>query len=209
MPDIHCYAYAEDELSCAVLQRLVQYQNQHSVSGNMLRLNDGFPENKRGSGNIKRMIPAVTNMARAGIYTILLTDLDNIECPPQLIRDWFGLVDINPTVPSGVFFRVAEREIESWLIADRGQIASFLGIAQDNFTLNPDSLPDPKQHLLNIIQAKGRRRFHKDMLPGENARIGPMYNPKLTEFVIQHWDPERAKLHSQSLHRTLKAFDKV
>jgi hypothetical protein len=209
MPDIPCYAFAEDDLSCAVLRSLVKYQNQHNTSGNLLRLNDGFPENKRGCGNLKKLIPAVTNMAKAGICTIILTDLDDASCTPQLIREWFRVTDRNPQIPSGIIFRVAEREIESWLVADRGQLASFLGIASANFASNPDSLPDPKQHLLSILRSKGRRRIHKDMLPGKNAHIGPMYNPKLSEFVTSHWDPERASKHSQSLSRSLTALERV
>lgn len=209
MPDIPCYAYAEDELSCAVLCRLVQYQNNHSISGNMLCLNSGFPANKHGCNNLKKMIPAVSNMSQAGIVTILLTDLDNTECAPQLIKNWFGSTDADSAVPPNVIFRIAEKEIESWLIADRPEFASFLGISKDNFAIDPDSLPDPKQHLLNIIRLKGRRKYHRDMLPGENARIGPMYNPKLSEFVNMYWNPERAKLYSQSLRRALAALDRI
>lgn len=209
MPDIQCYAFAEDELSCAILRSLIKYQNQQNTSGNVLCLNDGFPENKRGCGNLKKLIPAVTNMAKSGICTMILTDLDNANCTPQLIREWFGMPDTYPRIPSEIIFRVAEREIESWLLADRAQLASFLGIASANFASNPDSIPNPKQHLLNVLRSKGRRKIHKDMLPGKNAHVGPMYNPVLSEFVNSFWDPERASKHSQSSSRSLTALQRV
>jgi hypothetical protein len=73
--------------------------------------------------------------------------------------------------PAGLLFRVAAREVESWRIADRDALAASLGIPGLNFSADPDSLDDPKAHLLGVIRAKGMRKFHRDMLPGPNSRL--------------------------------------
>jgi hypothetical protein len=209
MPERFCYAYAEDPPSCSVITKLVEYQGAHSADGTVLRLIAGFPVNKHGGGDLKKMIPAVSNMVKAGITVIMLTDLDSVECAPELLRNWFPMKEEKPDVPEGFLFRIAVREVESWLIADREALADLLGIPKSNFTKDPDSLDDPKAHLLGIIRAKGKRRMHREMLPGRNSRIGPEYNNVLCGFIQKHWDPERAAVNSLSLSRALEAFKKI
>jgi hypothetical protein len=114
-----------------------------------------------------------------------------------------------PIIPDWFLFRIAVREVESWLIADRHALASFLRIPKTNLSAYPDSLNDPKVHLLGIIRAKGKRKMHHEMLPGRNSRIGPEYNNVLCEFILKHWNPERAAKNSLSLCRALEALKKI
>ena len=209
MPDIFCYAFAEDAISCAVIRKLVVFQNENGETKKHLKLMQGFPQNKRGFGSIKKMIPNVCAMAKGGIHTIIITDLDRTECSPELIRKWFSLSDKKPKLPPEIIFRIAKQEIEAWLLADRNELARFLGIAKSNFSLQPESLPDPKQHLLNIVRAKGRKRIIRDMLPQGNAHIGVEYNPVLCDFIERHWCPERAAKNSTSLLRALTSLRKI
>jgi hypothetical protein len=209
MPERTCYAYAEDAPSCSVIRRLVEFQREHSTSGVMLRLKAGFPENKHGNSNLKKIIPGVSNMAKAGITIFILTDLDSAVCASELIKSWVPMQAEQREMPAGFLFRIAVREVESWLIADRDVLAATLGIPKSNFSADPDSLEDPKAHLLGVIRAKGVRKIHRDMLPGSNSRIGPEYNNVLCGFVKDHWDPERAALRSAGLRRALEALKKV
>jgi hypothetical protein len=209
MSEVWCYAYAEDLPSCSVIRKLIAFQNARSKSGTQLRLMPGFPENKKGSGNLKKMIPAVRNMVRDGVVAIILTDLDTVECAPELIRNWFSARGGVSVVPKGLFFRVAVREVESWLIADRSVIARFLNIPISNFSEDPDLLDDPKAHLLGIINAKGTKKIHREMLPGRYSRVGPEYNNVLCNFVSRCWNPERAAKNSLSLSRALSALKEI
>lgn len=209
MPDRFCYAYAEDPPSCSVIKKLVEFQNTHSASGIKLRLETGFPENKHGFSNIKKMIPAVNNMVKAGIAVIILTDLDAVKCAPEMIRRWFPRQGSKPEASNGFLFRIAVREVESWLIADQHALASFLSISKTNFSTDPDSLKDPKAYLLGLIKKKGKYKIHRSMLPGRNSRIGPEYNNVLCEFILKHWNPERAVKNSLSLRRALDALKKI
>ena len=209
MSEVLCYGFAEDALSCAVMTQLVAYCNALDTSRVPLHFRPGFPENKRGYGHIKKMIPKICSMAEnAGLATFILTDLDMTTCSPELIRDWFNSTEEKPVLPDPILFRIAEREVEAWVLADRQGIAGYLGIAESNFSSDPDSLGDPKENLLNIVRAKGHKRYHKDMLPSETSHVGPEYNPRLCAFVNDHWGVDRAAEKSPSLRRAIAAINR-
>jgi hypothetical protein len=199
-------AYAEDVLSCEVMKRLVAFRNERTDSGSVLKFRDGFPENKRGSGGIKTMIAAMTNMACAGMPIFVLTDLDQRTCSPELIRSWFGMNDAKPKLPEHFIFRIAERETESWLLADYESLSNFLSIPVANFPRQPDAIERPKQELLNILRRKARKRCFKEMIPEPGGHVGPEYNSQLSIFVRDHWNIERAASRSKSLNRAISGL---
>ena len=102
---------AEDVLSLEVLKKVL------IATG---RAHDIFREvNERGFGNIRKGIPKYLGASR-GMRHVVLTDLDQAPCAPGLRRDWGVAV-----VPEGLQFRVAVRETEAWLLADRAGFAAF------------------------------------------------------------------------------------
>ena len=204
MSKILCYAYAEDPLSCAVMEQLINYCNSASSTGKELGFHPGFPKNMHGNGLLKKRIPALVKMARNKVHSFVLTDLDRQPCASAMIKQWF----LSSPVPADMLFRIAFHECESWLLADRNGIASYLGIPNKNFTPAPDTLPAPKKHLLDVIRNKGKKKFHKDMLPsGPSAHIGPEYNRHLVQFVHNRWDIDAAKQKSPSLNRAIQKID--
>ena len=55
---------------------------------------------------------------------IVLVDLDHdADCAPPARARWL------PQPAPNMLFRIAVREVESWLLADREALASFLGVA--------------------------------------------------------------------------------
>lgn len=208
MEDVYCFAYVEDPPSAAVARKLVAARN--ARSDHRLVFRDGFPAVMRGYGAIKNKSKAFLNMAKAGGHTLILTDLDTVECACTLIRDWFAIPQAAPVeLPSPCIFRVAVREVESWIVADHAAWAEYIGIPAVNFSTQPDQLDDPKQHLLNVIQKKGTKKIHREMLPQGSAHIGPRYNEVLCDFVDNLWVPERAAENSPSLDRAFKALMKI
>ncbi len=208
MEDIYCYSYVEDAPSAAVAKKLVAQRN--SVLAQKLHFRDGFPAIMDGYSAIKKNCPGFLNMARGGLYTFSITDLDTRACAGDLIRDWFSIPALQPvTLPKEVVFRVAVREVEAWIMADRHAWARYIGIPAEDFPDVPDVLPDPKQHLLNIIQRKGMKKLHKEMLPSGTAHIGPRYNEVLCDFVSDGWSPSRAAQNSPSLKRAIDALRRI
>lgn len=205
MEDVFCFSYVEDAPSAAVAHKLVATRNAKMEHSLVFR--NGFPAVMRGYGAIKSKCEAFLNMAKGGIHLFILTDLDTAECACSLIRSWFSISNKDDVVlPPQCIFRVAVREVESWIIADHEAWAAFIGIPAVNFSTQPDQLDDPKRHLLNVIHRKGRKKIHREMLPQGAAQIGPRYNEILCDFVYSSWEPERAAMRSPSLDRALKAL---
>ena len=208
MRDIYCYSYVEDAPSAAVATRIVAERN--AAKEHKLLFIEGFPALTHGFGALKAKCSSFLNMARGGTYTFSITDLDEIPCAGALIRDWFAIAEESPVaLPKEVVFRVAIREVESWIIADHEAWADYIEIAEDNFCTTPDDLADPKLYLLNVVRKKGRKKRHKEMLPSGTASIGPGYNNALCEFVQKHWSPNRASENSPSLKQAINALDRI
>jgi len=183
----------EDALSEAALRKiLIHVDRDFSV---------GVCYGKRGFGFIKRNIQGF-NQAAKGMSFLVLTDLDTADCPPLLIRDWLPAPQ-NPNL----MFRIAVREVEAWLLADREGFAGFLNISTANMPMDVEAVQDPKRALVNLAKKCKSRSIRDAIVPrlGVTAIQGPDYNGTLMRFVRDHWDVSRASKHSDSLARTVRA----
>ena len=184
----------EDALSEAVLRRLLR------ASGRPFEVRYRYTGG--GSGYLKRHLRAFNSAARVTPY-LVLADLDQVECAPRLVYDWLT-VPLHPNL----LFRVAVREVESWLIADRASLARFLGIQVDLIPQSFDDTADPKAALLRLVRFSRHSELRSDLLPreGSTSRQGPNYNARMSRYVEKHWDPEVAARYSPSLARTVAAI---
>lgn len=184
----------EDDLSEFVLKKLLNYFPN--------KYNPEVSYKGKGFGNIKANINGY-NQACISIPFIVLVDLDNYECPLALINSWF-----NGTPHKNMIFRVAVREIESWLLADKQGFSNYLGISSIHIPDNPENENDPKRSLISIVKKSRKRIIREDIVPiNVNAKIGPNYNGRLMEFVSHHWDLDRAKRRSKSLNRSINKLE--
>ncbi len=183
----------EDDLSEAVMSRILyhfddKYEIYQSYSGN-------------GFGYLKSNIKGFSQASVVNPH-FMLTDLDNYECPVALKNDW-----INFDTHKNFIFRIAVREVESWVLADREGLSQYFNVSIVNFPLNTDEESDPKNKLIQLAKRSNKRTIREDIVPiNRNASIGPNYNGCLSEFVFNHWNIENAILHSQSLKRTLEVL---
>ncbi len=129
--------------------------------------------------------------------------LAKVNSSPFLINRWLK-------VPKheNLIFRIAVREIESWLLAHREAFASFLGIQKTQIPLNPDELRDPKSFLLTLTKKSKKQSLKKAIVPaaGSTAKIGPDYNGVLISFVHNFWQVKEALKNSPSLKRAFSAI---
>lgn len=132
---------------------------------------------------------------------VVLTDLDNSPCAPALLRDWGA-----HRLPPRILLRVAVREVEAWLMADRTGIAEFLSVPVVRVPANPEADRDPKQTLVGLARRSRKRRVAQELAPqaGSSSRVGPLYNARLVEFATSTWDVERARERSPSLDRAIQ-----
>ena len=184
----------EDGLSLVLMEKLLL----HCGRGySVLR-----PLVERGVGNIYKSIAKYRSASRA-LPHVVLVDLDQSACAPQLRVQW-GVA----SVPKSMLFRVAVREAEAWVLADRQGFADFAGIPASKVSQTPESLADPKQELINLVRRSRNKRLAAELVPaqGSAVSIGPLYNERLGEFVRERWDVDAAMAHSPSLART---FDRL
>lgn len=134
---------------------------------------------------------------------LVLVDLDKeAECAAELRREWL------PEPSRFMCFRVAVREVESWLLADRENIGRHLSVSRDLVPSEPELLVDPKGEMVNLAGRSRRRAIREDMVPrqGSGRQTGPAYDAQLIEFVRNLWDLDAALGHSDSLSR---AYDSL
>lgn len=184
-------AVYEDELSGACARRLL------GVFGDKYLISHKY--HGRGNGYIRKNILAFNNASK-GIPFIVLTDLDQYRCPFELINDWMRC-----SINKNLIFRVAVREVESWLLANREGVAELFGVPIKMIPQNPDLIADPKKILINIAKKSKKKDVKCDIVPvGKNAAIGPAYNSRLSCFVDVKWDIKEAIVNSESLSRAYK-----
>ena len=196
MSNIVYIAY-EDDLSLAVIQRCISQIDRKLVIGHKFW--------NYGSGYLRKNIVAFNELSK-GMPLLLQTDLDTYECPPSLIQNWIN-VSINPHF----IFCVAVREIEAWVLADRVAFSKWLNISISHLSLEPESIADPKQYLINLVKRSRKNSLKRDIVPEKSstAQIGKNYNGQLLNFVSQHWDMHRAATHSKSLKRMIQKLEQI
>ena len=155
---------------------------------------------KRGSGYIHRKLSAF-NQSAQGLQYLALVDLmdTGIDCAPIVVQAWL------PHPNAGMIFRVAVREIESWLLADREGIAEFLAIRTSRIPHFPEREDDPKRTLVNLARRSRRRSIREALVPkaGSSAATGRLYVSEMCRFIEAQWDVTRARMNSPSLDGSL------
>ena len=134
-----------------------------------------------------------------------LIDLDTSHpCPSQALDIWL------PTPAPNMCCRVVVRAIETWLMADRDNIAHFLAVSPSRLQRITDTEPNPKIALINIARSSRSASIREDVVPrqGSGASKGPLYAARLTEFADKYWKPEIAVRNSDSLRRCVNALQR-
>ena len=186
----------EDALSEAVAARLVeQYAGEARIARTI---------GLRGNQDLRRRLPSLNAIAFFEGPALVLTDLDRPgSCPAELVSDWTRAITPAPNL----LVRVAVLEIEAWLIADRANLARWLGIAESVMPRAPEEVDDPKGVLVQLAR-RIRNRTLRDRLVQDRGNglflPGPNYNIEMRDFVTNHWNPEAARQAAPSLSRAIR-----
>lgn len=203
MRNIPLQIVIEDDLSLEVARKVIKNTKNKFVVDRVWP-DTSRKKSTRGSGYIQIKVNAFNNAARYASF-LILTDLDQNECAPSFIDKLLEREKEN-----NLFLRIAVREVESWILADRDNFAKFIGISPVLINPNPDSLEDPKNHLFILAKQSRSRRIREGIPPADRtARIGIEYNPLLITFVRDNWDFKEAIRRSDSLKRFVMQFDNM
>ncbi|MDQ3670869.1 MAG: hypothetical protein M3364_00300, partial [Actinomycetota bacterium] len=143
------------------------------------------------TGGKQKLLQSLDGYNRAAVHApwVVLVDLDqDADCAPPFISS----VMTAPAV--GMNLRIAVRQVESWLLADRAHLASFLRIPRAIVPRNLEAEPDPKQTMVDLARRSRDRGVRDEMVPrpGAGRRAGPGYAGRLIDFVDNRWDPNTA-----------------
>jgi hypothetical protein len=135
---------------------------------------------------------------------LLLTDLDQWACAPDLLREWLA----HPKHPD-FLLRIAVREVEAWVLAADNALERFLGLRRACRIDFPERMHDPKAELLKLAMQSPRRDIRDALVRREGSGIlkqGPAYNSTLASFVVSSWDQAIAVEKCPSLARLIQAL---
>jgi hypothetical protein len=160
---------------------------------------------KRGKSLLKQRINGYNNAARHYPWIVLVDLNREADCPPPLKAVWL------PNPSPFMCLRIAVREVEAWLLADRERFASFFRVRLLDIPAAPELMDDPKEVVIELSRKSRSRDIKLDMVPrpGSGRKIGPAYVSTLIEFVSdaqKGWRPYRAAQSSVSLKRCLASM---
>lgn len=190
----------EDELSRAVIERLIHgYISKEIPTIELGKKYGGF-------GCIKKNLKKYADLS-ARHRVVVITDLDDNECPPNLRSKWLSDSGIQDPLPDSMAFCIAVREIESWLLSDRINFAKFLGIKVSSIDRDvEENVPNPKEYIVHLARGSRNRSVKEDIVPPRRsaATVGLSYNFRLSSFVTSTWNPSEASSRSTSLRRAIE-----
>ncbi len=139
------------------------------------------------------------NAAAAHAPWLVLRDLDaDAVCAGDLASR------LPPNKSGLMCFRIAVREIESWLLADQQACVDALGFRVVDLATAFDTRKDAKGLLLTAA----RRSRLRDIREGLVERLksgtlveGALYNTLLTNFMVEVWRPDVAEKNNDSLRK--------
>lgn len=178
----------EDVITEALFAKILESTNRYAIR---------TIYNRGGNGYLKQNVNGFNNAAK-GTPFLIGTDLDTYDCAPDLINDW-----LDRPRHHNLLIRVAVREAESWILADTENLSQFLRVRSGLIPNDVESLPDPKQTLIEIARRSRSRDIREDICPpaGSTRKVGPNYNARFASFVTQGWSLEAARQRCPSLAR--------
>lgn len=158
-----------------------------------------------GKTELLRRAGAYDNAAKFSPWLVLV-DLDHDEdCAPPARNRWL------PNPAPRMCFRVVVREIESWFLADRANLAQFLRIPVGRIPAAPEQIDHPKHEMIRAARNSRSRAIRADIIPraGSGRETGPAYSSRMIEFAQTRWSPSMAARSAPSLARAITCLQRA
>jgi len=160
---------------------------------------------KNGKAGLLQKLDGYNNDARYRPWLVLVDLNGDNPCAPPARNGWL------PQPAPRMCFRIAVREVEAWLLADRESIARFLRVRSALIPREPEQIEDPKRTVVGIARKSRSQSVRTDMVPrpGSVRTVGPAYTSRMIEFVLNHWHPEDAILAAPSLEGAVRCLRRI
>jgi hypothetical protein len=155
-----------------------------------------------GKSGVDRQLAGYNGSANGSPW-LVLRDLDHdAGCAPAFL----AACAFKPS--RWMCFRIAVRELESWILADAEAFSAFYGVPLLALPEDPDGEADPTATIIRLVHKSRDAAVRRAVLPrpGSLVQVGPRYEDMLIEFGKEHWDLSRACNRSDSLWRARRAL---
>jgi hypothetical protein len=191
--------FSEDTLIEQAAQRIIAVENPNLTVSNVM--------GRRGFSYFESRVDQIRKSAAALRFLIFL-DGDELgtTCPSDMINQWF-----QTRQPNNIYVRFAFHEVESWLLADRQNLAAFLNVSVGAIPVVGDNVRNTKELLVHLARRSRSREIIQDMVPpsGFTSTVGPAYNSRVSEFIQTGWDVRAAAMGNDSLARACRRVAEI
>jgi hypothetical protein len=154
---------------------------------------------KKGYTKIQSKVQGFNKTSIGAIHLVLVDFMDTgLDCPAEVVSQWV------PYRQPTLLFRIVVRELESWLLADKENLADFLNISAAKIPTNPERLKDPKLTLVNLARSSRSKSIREALVPdpgSATAKEGRLYTSEMVRFIQERWDIANARGNSESLNK--------
>jgi hypothetical protein len=186
--------FSEDALIEQAAQKIIAIENPKLVVSNLM--------GRRGFSYFQSRVDQIRRSATSLKFLVFL-DGDELgkTCPGDAISKWF-----HTPQPNNIHVRFAFHEVESWLLADRHNLAEFLNVPTSTVPIIKDHDRDAKEILIRVARRSRSSEIVKDLVPppGFTSLVGPAYNARVSSFIQTRWDVRAAAEYNQSLARACR-----
>lgn len=159
--------------------------------------NVGVVYGKRGIAYLRNRASGIAVRGGFGYRVVIVADSMDFAGSPCPGASSESLVT---SPPAGTLVRLAVREIESWILGSRGELARFLRVPVGRIPMLSDEIGDPKQALVNLARLSATKRLREMMVPREHVSsvVGTGYVDAVSEFMNSRWNIDSASASSRS-----------
>jgi hypothetical protein len=157
----------------------------------------------RGKDYILTNISGYNSAARFAPWFVLI----DMDADPRCVADYR---DSTLAARSAMMmYRVAVRQVEAWLLADRIGCATFLGVPQGRIVAQPEQLSDPKAEVVRLARRSRTARVRDALVPKERSGrpVGRGYATEIAQFASTTWNPVTAARAAPSLSRCIRRLE--
>jgi len=195
------YIVGEDPVTFAIIKKLLVYCSPDF---------EIILELPARGGQVKSKIQEFNALSKKN-PVVLLIDLDNYDCAPQLVKQ---LIE---NKNDDFIFNIAVDEAEAWLMADREGFAAYFKIKIDDMPFAHQTKQGGKNAFAEmnfaykssmyltheLIQKSKNQEYIRQLMPKKNAKKGPEYNSCMLPFIQNNWNINNARQNSDSLNRMI------
>ena len=195
------YIVGEDAVTSTIIKKILAY-----CSADF----EIIAELPARGGEVKKKISEFNTLSNT-YPVVLLIDLDNNGCAPQLLKQL--IIDKN----NNFIINIAVDEAEAWLMADRKGFASYFKIKIEDMPSAHQTKQGGRKALTEmdfaykssmyltreLIKKSKNAEYIQQLTPKKNAAKGPEYNSCILPFIQNVWNVNEACQNSDSLNRMI------